>query len=154
MPVVTVSVTAPLPEPEAGERVIHGALLLADQVSVPLPVLLMLSVWAAGLTSPFVAVKVRLVRLAPIAGFTDSVGAEGGEINCANPGISATNLCIVRPPPPRFSEVDELAVPGVAIDPVAVADDGATLRVARGATEERLPVFLKEVSLGEVEVSG
>jgi hypothetical protein len=47
------------------------------------------------------------------------------------------------------------AVPA-AMDPVAVADDGATLMVARGAMEGRLPVFLfeEEASMEEVVVSG
>ena len=154
-----------MPEPEAGDRVNHGALSLANQVSVPPPVLLMLSAWAAGLPPPCWAVKVRLVGLVPIAGLTDSVGAEGGESNCVNSGISATNLCIVRPPPPRFSEVDELPAPAAAsgmvrvgavlaaMDPVAVASDGVTLMVARGASEERLPLFREEVSLEEVGAS-
>ena len=165
MPVVTVRVTAPLPEPEAGERVNHGALPLADQVNVP-PVLLMLSVWAAGLAPPCVAVKVKLVGLAPIAGLTEITGAEGGAINCANPGISAANLLIDRPPALPLPEVDELPAPAVAsgvapidavpaaMDAVAVADDGATRMVARGAMEGRLPVFAEEDSLEEVVVSG
>lgn len=167
MPVVTARVTAPLPEPEAGDRVNHAALSLADQVSVPPPVLLMLSVWAAGLVPPCVAVKERLVGFAPIAGLTESIGAEGGAINCANSGISAANLRIVRPPALTLSEVDELPAPAAAsgvvpidaaptaMDVVAVADDGATRMVARGAMEGRLPlfVFTEEASLEEVVVS-
>ena len=141
---MTIRVTAPVPEPEAGDRVNQGALPIADQVSVPSPIVLMLSVWAAGLPPPCVAVKVRLVGLVLIAGLTESVGAEGGESNCANSGISEASLFIVRPPPPRFSEVEELREPAaangmvrvgavlVAMDPVAVAGDGVTLMVARG----------------------
>jgi hypothetical protein len=44
VPVATVSVTAPLPVPDAGERVNQAALSLPDQLSVPPPVLLMLRV--------------------------------------------------------------------------------------------------------------
>ena len=166
MPVVTVRVTAPLPEPEAGDRVNHAALSLADQVSVPPPVLLMLSVWAAGLAPPCWAVKERLVGLAPIAGLTEITGAEGGEINCANPGISAANLLIDRPPALPLPEAEELPAPAAAsgivpvgavpapMDLLAVADDGATLMVARGAMVGRLLVFGVEASLEEVVVSG
>ena len=45
------------------------ALSLADQLKVPPPVLLIVKVWAAGLT-PAWAVKVKLVGLAPMAGAT------------------------------------------------------------------------------------
>ena len=165
MPVVTVRVTAPLPEPEAGERVNHGALPLANQVNVPPPVLLMLSIWAAGLALPCVAVKERLVGLAPLAGLTEIIGAEGGEVNCANPGISAANLFIDRPPAFPLPEVEDLPAPAAAsgvvpidavpaaADAVVDADDGATLMVARGASEERLPLFREKVSLEEVGAS-
>lgn len=68
VPVVTVSVTAPLPMPEAGLTVSQAALSLADQVSVPPPVLLMVRVWADGLAPPCVAAKEKLAGLAPIAG--------------------------------------------------------------------------------------
>jgi hypothetical protein len=44
VPVVTFNVTAPLPVPEAGLRVNQAALSLADQLSVPPPVLRILSV--------------------------------------------------------------------------------------------------------------
>jgi hypothetical protein len=44
VPVATLRVTAPLPVPDAGERVNQAALPLANQVRVPPPVLLMLSV--------------------------------------------------------------------------------------------------------------
>ena len=81
-----------------------------------------------------------------MAGLTDSTGTEDGEINCVNPDISSDNLRIVRPPPtpPPFPEEEELPAPAAAsgmvpigaapatIDPMAVADDGATLMVARG----------------------
>jgi hypothetical protein len=74
VPVVAVSVTAPLPVPEAGLSVNQAALSLADQLSVPLPVLLMVTVWVAGLVPPWVAAKERLVGLAPMAGGTGAAG--------------------------------------------------------------------------------
>jgi hypothetical protein len=89
-------------------------------------------------------VKEKLAGLAPITGLAETTGTEGGEINCANPGISAANLLTDRPPARPLPEVDELPAPAAAsgmvpigaapatIDPVAVADDGATLMVARG----------------------
>jgi hypothetical protein len=116
-----------------------------------------------------VAAKERLVGLVPIAGLIEGIGAEGGEINCANPGISAANLFIDRPPPPPLPEVDDWPVPAAAsgmvpvgtepaeMDPVVVVADGAMYTVESGAAmEERRPVFLlsEEVSLEEVVMSG
>ena len=69
-PVVTLTVTTPLPVPEAGLTVSQGALSLALHVRVPPPVLLRLSVWVAGLLPPCWAVKERLVGLALMAGGT------------------------------------------------------------------------------------
>jgi hypothetical protein len=144
VPVATVRVTAPFPVPDAGEIVSQAALLMAVQLSVPPPVLLILKVCAVGLPPPCWAVKARLVGLAPIAGLTETTGTEAGESNCVNPGISAANLLIVRPPVYPFPEVDDLLPPAAAsglvpvgavptaMDPVAVANDGATLVVARG----------------------
>ena len=103
----------------------------------------MVKVWAAGF-APAGAVKDRLVGLMPMAGPPESTGAEGGEISCANPDISEDNLRIVRPPAPPPPEEDEspgtTAATGMtpvdavlaAVDPVAVADDGVMLMVARG----------------------
>ena len=51
-PVLTLTVTVPLPVPEAGLTVNHEALSLALQLKVPPPVLLRLTVWAAGLPPP------------------------------------------------------------------------------------------------------
>ena len=145
VPVVTLTVTAPAPVPEAGLSDSHVVLLLALQIKVPPPVLSIVKIFAVGLPPPCCAVKDRLVGLAPIAGLTDTTGAEGGEINCANPGISAANLLIDRPPALPLPEVDELPAPAAArgmvpvvampaaMDPMAGADDGAALRVARGA---------------------
>jgi hypothetical protein len=98
-------------------------------------------------------VKEKLVGLAPMAGLTGTTGAagvEGGVISCANPGISAANLLIDRPPVRPFPEVEEFPAPAAAsgmtpvdvvptaIDPVDVADDGATLMVARGTAAPTL----------------
>jgi hypothetical protein len=83
-----------------------------------------------------------------IGGGVEGVGA--GDINCANPGISAANLLIDRPPVFPFPEVEELPAPAAAsgvvpVDavpsaagPVAVESDGATLMVARGAAAPTL----------------
>ena len=86
----TVSVTMPLPLPEAGARVNQLALSLALHVKVPPPVLLMLSVCAAGLAPPCVAVKAKLAGLAPIVGLVGGgVGFElSGIRSGGNPGIS------------------------------------------------------------------
>ena len=84
VPVAAVSVMVPLPFPEAGESVNQAALSLADQVSVPPPVLLMLSACVAGLLPPCVAVKERLVGLAPMA------GTAGGELGGGDDGGSET----------------------------------------------------------------
>jgi hypothetical protein len=117
---------------------------MAVQLSVPPPALLILKVCAVGSPPPCWAVKDRLVGLAPIAGLTETTGTEAGESNCVNPGISAANLLIVRPPVYPLPEVDDLLPPAAAsgmvpvgavptaMDPVAVANDGATLVVARG----------------------
>jgi hypothetical protein len=144
------AVTTPLPVPEAGLRDNQVVLSLALQVKVPPPVLLTVKVCAVGLAPPCWAVKDRLVGLVPIAGLTESTGTEGGEVNCANPGMSAANLRIVRPPAPPFPEEDDLPVPAAAsgmvpvgvvaaaVDPVVVADDGARLMVARGTADPTL----------------
>jgi hypothetical protein len=136
--------------PEAGLSDNQVVLSLALQLKVPPPVLLMVKVCAVGLPPPCWAVKDRLVGLAPIAGLTDSTGTEGGELNCANPGISAANLRIVRPLPPPLPEVDELPAPAAAsevvpvdavptaMDLVVVVDDGATPMVARGTAAPTL----------------
>jgi hypothetical protein len=141
----------PAPVPEAGPRDNHAALSFALQLKVPLPVLLMLKVWPVGLLPPCWAVKERLVGLAPIAGLTESTGTEVGEINSSNPGISAANFRIDRPPPPPFPGEDELPLPGAASgmvpvgavsavpDPVASDGDVVTLMVARGVAA---PMFL------------
>jgi hypothetical protein len=69
----------PLPVPEAGLRVSHAALSLALQVKVPPPVLLMLTVWEAGLLPPCCAVNDKLVGLAPMAGGTGAGGEDDDE---------------------------------------------------------------------------
>ena len=70
MPVADGERDAPLPVPDAGERVNQAALSLPDQVRVPPPVLLMLRVCATGFAPPCVAVKESAVGLAPMAGGT------------------------------------------------------------------------------------
>jgi len=79
-----------------------------------------------------------------------TAGAEGGEINCANPGIPAANLLIDRPPALPLPEAEELPAPAAAsgivpvvdvaaaMDLVVVVDDGATLMVARGTAAPTL----------------
>ena len=147
---VTVSVTGPFLLSEAGDNINQPALSLALQLKVPLPVLLMLRVWAMGSSPPCWAVKDRLAGLVPIAGMTKITGDEGGEVNCVNPGISAANLLIVRPPPKTIPEVDELLAPAAArgrvpicavpaaMDFVIVVDGVARLMVARGMPAPRL----------------
>ncbi len=88
--------------------------------------------------------KERLTGLAPIAGLVETTVPEGGEMSCANPGISAASLLIDRPPAFPFPEVGELPAPAAAsgivpvadvptaIDPFVVVGDGATLMVASG----------------------
>ena len=134
----------PVPVPEAGLSDSQVVLSLALQLKVPPPVLLMVKVCAVGLPPPCWAVKDRLVGIVPIAGLTETTGAEGDEINCANPGISAANLLIDRPPLKTIPEVEELPAPAaasgmvpadavpIAMEPMVVADDGATVMVAIG----------------------
>lgn len=78
-PVAAVTLTVPLPVPEVGPSVSQLALSLADQVRVPPPVLLMLSVCVTGLLSPGCAAKVRLAGLSPMAGFV-GVGCSGAGV--------------------------------------------------------------------------
>jgi hypothetical protein len=70
--VVAVNVTVPLPVPDVGLRVNQGTFSLTDQVRVPPPVLLILTVWLAGLVPPRVAVKAIVVGLAPMVGGTEA----------------------------------------------------------------------------------
>jgi len=68
-PVVTFNATVPFPVPVLGLRVNQAALSLALQFEVP-PLLLILSVCAAGLLPPWIAVNARLVGLALMVGGT------------------------------------------------------------------------------------
>ncbi len=142
---MTLTVTVPAPVPEAGLSDNQVMLSLALQLKVPPPVLLMLRVWAAGLLPPCWAVKDRLIGLVPIAGLTETTVAEGCDT------MSAANLRSVRPLAFPFPELDELPALAVAAsglvpvgvvpaarDPVVVADDGATLMVARGTATPTL----------------
>ena len=79
-----------------------------------------------------------------VTGLPGSVGAEGGRTSCVNPGISADNLRIVRPP--RLPPPEEAGFPTpaaakgmvpagtvpAAVNPVGGAADGATLIGASG----------------------
>lgn len=134
---------APAPVPDAGLTDNQVALALALQFKVPPPVLLMVTACVKGLLPPCWAEKDRLIGFVPIAGLTETTGAEGDDSNCVNPGISAANLLIDRPPAFPLPEAEALLVPAAASgmvpvvvvptarDPVVV-DDGAALIVARG----------------------
>ena len=99
---------------------------------------------------PCWAVKDRLVGLAPIVGLTETTGAAGGDISCANPGISSASLLIDRPWVFPFSGVEDWPPPGlasgivpvdtvpVAVEPEVVAEDGMRLMVARGTAAPTL----------------
>ncbi len=110
---MAVTVTVPLPVPEAGDSESQEAVVLALQVKVP-PVLLMLTVWAAGLLPPCWAVKDRLVGLAPIAGGAAAGGAVVvvvvGVRSCDRPGMASVSLCMPLPRLELLPEVDEPAV--------------------------------------------
>ena len=135
---------APAPVPNAGLTDSHAVLALALQLKVPPPVLLIVTVCAKGLPPPCWAVKDRLGGLAPIEGLTETTETEGDDSSCVNPGISAANLLIDRPPALPLLEVEVPPAPAAASgmvpvvvvptarDPVVVVDDGATLIVARG----------------------
>ena len=134
----------PVSVPDAGLTDNQVVLVLALQLKVPPPVLLMVTVCPKGLLPPCWAVKDRLAGLSPIPGLTATTGVEGDESNCVSPGISAANLFIDRPPALPLPEAEELPVSiaasgtipldvvPTAMDPVVVVDDGATLMVARG----------------------
>ena len=66
---VTVEGAVPL----VGLSVNQVASSLAVQFSVPLPVLVILSVWFAGFAPPTVAVKLRLVGLTPMVGVVETL---------------------------------------------------------------------------------
>ena len=136
----------PAPVPEAGLSDNQVVLSLALQLKVPPPVLLILSVWAVGLPPPCWAVKDRLVGLVPIAGLTETRGAGGGEINCANPGISAANLRIDRPPALPPPEVEELPAPAAAsgIGPVGAVPAAMDLMVVVVARGTAAPLLLND----------
>ena len=136
----------PVPVPEAGLSDNQVVLSLALQLKVPPPGLLIFRVWAVGLPPPCWAVKDRLVGLAPIAGLTETTGAGGGEINCANPGISAANLLIDRPPALPPPEVEELPAPAAAsgIGPVGAVPAAMDLMVVVVARGTAAPLLLND----------
>ena len=71
---VTLGATAsePEPVPETGETESQEAVLEAFQLRVPVPVLVMLTLWPGGL-APWVAEKLRLVGARPIVGINGAV---------------------------------------------------------------------------------
>lgn len=71
----------PLFVPEVRLSLSQAALSLAIQLSVPLPELLMLKVWDAGLAPPCVAVKERPAGVAPMA-----AGGTGGGVTGEDDG--------------------------------------------------------------------
>ena len=121
-------------------------LSFALQLKVPPPALLMVKVCAVGLPPPCWAVKDRLVGLVPIAGLTATTGGGGGEINCANPGISAANLLIDRPPALPPPEVEELPAPAAAsgIGPVGAVPAAMDLMVVVVARGTAAPLLLND----------
>ena len=72
-PVITFAIITPLSVPEVRFSLNQGTSSLAVQLSEPPPELLILKFWVAGLLPPCVAVKERLVGLAPMAGGTGAV---------------------------------------------------------------------------------
>ena len=113
------SVTAPLPVPEAGLRVSHAALSLADQLRVPPPVLLRLSVCAAGLPLPCCAVNEMLVGLAPMVGVEeDDVGEISGMTAGASKRRRPRALAPLEPPD---VDVDVLPV-AAAVSPLPLSE--------------------------------
>ena len=66
--VLTFNVTDPEPVPAETLGVNHGAFSEIDQLRVPAPVLLMVSVWALGLLPPCTPVNAMLDALSPIVG--------------------------------------------------------------------------------------
>jgi len=152
VPVVTFTVTVPASVPDAELSDNQVVLVLALQFKVPPPVLLMLNVCAVGLLPPCCAVKDKLAGLAPIAGLTGTTGAEGGLSSCANPGISAANLLIDRPPVLPLPDDEELpalaaATGTVPADVVPTAMEPVAVAVARGAAASAL-LLRDEGSLG------
>ena len=125
VPVATVAVNEPLPVPKAGLSVSHAALSLADQASVPPPVLLIVRVWLAGLPPLCWAVKYRLAGLMPMAGLV-AAGLSVGATSCDSPVISDMSRpnCFepvfgVEALPPEVEAVSPLLVdvlpPGAAV---------------------------------------
>ena len=59
--------------PETGESESHDAVVLTLQVKVPVPELLTVTVWPAGLLPPWTALKAKLVGLKLIVGIWGAV---------------------------------------------------------------------------------
>lgn len=75
--VFTLAVTVPLPEPEVGLTVSHAELSLAVHDRVPLPLLVIFTVFDAGFAAPCVPENERLVGLRPIVGLAATVKVTG-----------------------------------------------------------------------------
>jgi hypothetical protein len=177
---LTAMVPALLPEADAAPLIFNqGIFEDADQVSVPVPTLLIATDWLAGVTPFWTAENESTNGLSPIAGIAgvgvDGGGGvtdnDGGASTCVKPGICAAKLRMLRPPPLDPAPADAVAPPAAATGRLP-CDDGeggegglargtdadveAILVDARGAMKGRLPVFLfaEEASLDEVVMSG
>ena len=118
---VTLSVMVPFPVPEVGETASQVVLGLALQFKVP-PLLLMVTVWGAGLVAPWVAVKESAAGLAPrVGGTVDDGGGDddAGLMSCASPGISDARRDIERPAGGVLAPIEAFAVaaPAFAVAP-------------------------------------
>jgi hypothetical protein len=154
---VTARVPVFVPEAEAAPLIFNqGILETAVQVRVPVPAFVIVTGRLAEVAPFCTAEKESVGGVSPIIGVGAGGGGgvtddEGGETNCANPGISAANLLIDRPPPLPPPDDEALPAPAAAngmvpvaavpaaMEPVAVAGNGTALMVARGTAA---PMFL------------
>ena len=72
----------PGPVPEAGDTESHGTALDAFQLKVPVPVLLMLTVWADGFAPPCVPEKLRLLGVRPMVGINGALNVRATMTVC------------------------------------------------------------------------
>ena len=119
--VLTLAASGPAPAPVAGLRDNQAAVSLALQFKVP-PLLLMVTVWGAGLVAPWVAVKESAAGLAPrVGGTVDDGGGDddAGLMSCASPGISDARRDIERPAGGVLAPIEAFAVaaPAFAVAP-------------------------------------
>jgi hypothetical protein len=81
--------------PLAGETLSQVALSVADQVSVPPPVLLMLRLWFAGFGPAWTPVKVKLVGLRVITGVPAAVTVSVTDAVCVDaPGADTVMAAV------------------------------------------------------------